>query len=152
MKKSLLGATFLLAANLAWADAVITLPTQGFVDPCQSAQGAWSGRGRVTTEIMGMPIDCVYHGEAQVPYIAESGELSMDIQMTKESGFCPEGKSFSVHGTCRNGKLHLEVEDANINGTVSADGRSADLSGTVGVDVLGQYVIANIESMHLRKK
>ena len=152
MKKGLLGVIVLLVANLASASLVVTLPAHGLTDPCQNIVGAWSGSGVVTAEIIGMPINCTYHGEGQVPSISSSGEISMNIQLTKESGFCPDGDEFTLRGTCRDGRLSLDVTNASLQGTLSADGRSADMSGTVGVDVLGQYIIANVESMHLTKK
>ena len=152
MKKSLLCVSLLLLANVSWADIVITLPTHGVGDPCKTIQGSWSGRGKVRADVIGMPIECTYHGEGYVPYITDSGEVSMDITLTKESGFCPDGENFATHGTCRDGRLILNVEDGSLQGHLSADGRSANVSGYIGVDVLGQHVIATVEDMRLQKK
>lgn len=129
------------------AQANITLFSMS-PEVCSKLPGHWAGEGRV--EVFGI-ITCKYKGDVTVNN-TDSKEFDMKINLSEISGICPEAESFDLPAECHNGIITLKTSIADLHGILDADGTTADMSGTVEVEVLGSQHTAQIKNMHLTKQ
>jgi hypothetical protein len=137
-----------LASISANADIIIK-STQGVAqDSCSNVAGVWTGKGTVSYG----KLKCGYSGNAVVTASADPTQFIMNVSLDKTSGACPSHEEFVLPAVCKDGAIVIQNEDANLNGTLSNDGNTADLTGTVNIPIGGSVVTANVDSMHLDKK
>ncbi|MDR3491945.1 MAG: hypothetical protein P4M12_07895 [Gammaproteobacteria bacterium] len=138
-------ASALFLATSAQANVMVTLPGNG--DVCSNLAGTWAGGGKVTAGI----IQCHYHGTATVVKTGDNN-YSVDVELKKDDGICPENESMQLPGTCSNGVVVLQTPDANLQGSMGSTGTTMDLTGDVMFTVFGSRVKADVTDMHLQKQ
>lgn len=135
-----------LGASAANARIVIQSPLFNGSDVCSGVAGTWVGTGNASAS----GVKCKYKGVAFVTQAGDEHTYNLIIDLTKTSGLlCPKDEHLEYMGTCENGMLVIEEEDANLSGTT--DGHTAYLAGTVELLLGGVPVNANVD-MHLTKK
>src|SRR3990167_4676606 len=153
MKKIFFFVFLFIQTCSVWANVVVFSAIPSLTDSCQYVIGPWEGTGLVSGSFIGIPFTCRYHSEGQISGAVDSEQVSTEIHLQKEAGmFCPEHETVSLSGTCHQGVITLQAKDADLHGTLSEDGQSAEMAGTVGIDAMGQHIVTNVHDMHLHKK
>lgn len=137
-----------LCAQAAYANIIVKSSRIGAADICSQLPGTWSGSGTVKAGI----ITCKYHGTATITPGSDTKTFNMNVTLERESGICPAQETLQLPGSCDNGNIKLQTDDANLGGSINSAGTSADLSGTVSFTVLGSRVTADVDDMDLQKQ
>jgi hypothetical protein len=154
LKKIALSAMLNLALlSSAYAGIMIQPSAMLGNDVCANVPGAWTGVGTITAKVVGVTVRCDYKGTATVSDTSSPGVFTADVNMNIVSGICPTNQNFTLPGTCDSttGVIALQSSDADLKGSMAADGLSATLTGTVSVPIMGKTVKANVESLVLQK-
>jgi hypothetical protein len=140
-----------LISNMAYASGIrVQLPaTIHGEDACGQITGQWQGGGTVKK----WPLTCHYSGVADVK-MASLTNFVMDVDLHRDGGsnLCPSNETITLPGTCENGAVSFNTDDANLHGSMNDAGNAVDLSGTVTFSVSGSRVTADVDDMHLDKK
>lgn len=116
---------------------------------CDNFAGKWIGAGTIKATVI-FPIVCHYNGVATV---APNGNgYNVHVDLTKDSGICPDHESLDLPGTCQNGAINLQTDSADLHGDVNAAGTEANLAGTVKFAIGSSTVKADVTDMHLKKQ
>jgi hypothetical protein len=111
---------------------------------CSKLAGTWVGGGNVKSGF----ISCHYSGSGIIK-MAKSNNFTMDVNLNRDSGWgCPDTEVFTLPGSCQNGSIILHTDNANLTGPISADGKSASLSGTVKL----AGIPADVTDLNLHKQ
>ncbi len=116
---------------------------------CDNFTGKWAGGGTVKATVI-FPITCHYNGIATV--VPNQNGYNVHVDLTKDSGICPDHESLDLPGTCQNGAIKLQTDSANLHGEMNPAGTEANLAGTVKFNIAGSTVNADISDMHLKKQ
>lgn len=153
-----LGLSLITALSAAFisttASANITVFTFGGEETCNSLAGNWEGKGTVIAYLdkdKKIKITCEYNGK-MVATSTGPGAYNLHADLSETKGICPKSESFDIGGTCENGKITLKTDNADLSGDLSADGKSATMSGSVSVDVAGKKINADIRDLSIHKK
>lgn len=124
-------------------------------DMCANVTGLWLGTATVTAKVMGKSVTCDYSGKAMITATSDPSVFSADINLKNVSGPCDAAgdQSMTLPGTCdaATGVIALQSDEADLTGSLSSDGNSATLSGTVSIPIFGRTVKANVTEMNLHK-
>lgn len=153
-KKSVIGFAFIFVfAPLSYANSIFQSPS-ATQNVCDSAVGHWEGTGVVSTKILNQKIICKYKGVAQIEPTDTQYTYRFDVGMTIISGICPKSEKEVLLGQCdpHTGNVVLKSSDADLSGSLSPDGKSATLHGTVNIPIQGRILSANVDEMDLHKK
>lgn len=140
-----------LVSTATYADIMFQSKRSG-QNLCDNVAGIWTGQALVSGKVLGIKFSCQYQGTAVVtatgPY-----SYNLDVDMRKTSGVCPNDK-VSIPGSCdpATGAIVLTSPSADLSGAIEADGKSANLKGTVTMSVMGKSITANVEHMGLQKQ
>jgi len=148
LKGSLLVAALNLAliSPLSHADIRVAASSLANGDICNEIAGSWSGKGTVDVVLF----KCDYRGNGTITVPSE-GKLNFDVILDRTGGpdVCPKGQHLVLTGDCLNGQIKFKTTDADLEGHVSADGRSAnDIHGKIYVT--DAHIPANVK-MNLQK-
>ena len=121
---------------------------------CDHVAGQWAGSGLVSAKILGMKVSCEYQGAATVNPASTPYNYDVTVNLHKTSGVCPNNETVVISGFCDPvaGRIVLRSSAADLSGMLSADGRSANLTGKASFPVMGQTVTADVERMLLNKQ
>ena len=121
---------------------------------CDRVAGSWAGSGLVSAKILGIKVSCEYQGTAMVNSRSAPYNYDVTVSLHKTSGICPDNETVTIGGFCDPvaGRIVLSSDAADLSGLLTADGRSANLTGKVKFAVMGQTVTADVERMLLKKQ
>jgi hypothetical protein len=154
MKIRYIAAFASLALFMQTASANITLMSLMAVNnTCSSLTGTWAGSGILVSSYA----TCQYTGTVTVvPGNEPLTYLAETVLTTTTGGICPNEVDLKMSGSCKNNQVVLQtvdgsMYDTNLTGTINADGKSANLSGTAYVTVFYNRIKAELQSVHLEK-
>lgn len=152
MRKILYPALLLLCTNLAWADITVT-GTKGMTSTCQDLVGRWLGSGDLSATII-TPITCHYRGTANMYDLKSNGAFRVELSLHKESGsdLCSANEFLALGGMCTNNAITLKQPNAELQGSLSEEGRSMSLAGKIKLNIFGNPVYADIKNVNLKKQ
>lgn len=144
-------ASLSLCSTLAHADIVLGSAGE---DVCSKLPGTWEGKGHVSA-LSGV-VNCEYRGNGVVTADTQPGNYSVHVVLKPESGICPP-EDMVLAGTCSNGMIVLHRDDADLTGSMDAEGKTADVKGQVrfevDIPIVGKKTVtANVTNLHLTKQ
>lgn len=167
MYKQILSAAvgIFVLSGLAQADIRVTSHNHSLKaggDPCGQFDGTWNGEGYISASLpwyLGGDLSCHYNqgssGGVTVTDGSSSGSYNVHVDITKAAGSdmrCPGSETIDLPATCSNGTINVASDKAQLNGTMSSDSHSADLTGVLHFSVVGNDIAANVDKMHLEKR
>jgi hypothetical protein len=119
MKKIVLFSSILLFSfsNISSASFYMTTTS------CDNISGVWTGSGTASNWVL----NCHYHGEAIIKSVNQSGQISLDIKIDKDSGslLCPNHETAQLMGFCQAGQMTILTNYGNLNGNIVGNRGSA---------------------------
>ena len=115
---------------------------------CDQLIGLWAGSGDINAAF----VRCQYHQLVTITSGSDMNSIMLDIKLTKESGACPTEESIQLKGTCINGIVKLQTNNASFNLSMNNEDTAIDLSGFVYIEVKGLMIRANVTDVHLQKQ
>lgn len=149
-KLATMAAALALLSPLAHADVFFFSASP---NACNTLPGKWEGDGHVTA--LRGAVSCDYHGTSTITQSSVPGQYDMDIDLVSTSWICPS-KTQHLLGTCNNGNITLNTDEAKLSGTVAENGK-VDVKGTVTfiatVPVIGKKTVtATVTNLSLHKQ
>ncbi len=165
MNKWVLAAGCGMALLVGSVQADIHLSTSAKTnDQCDQLAGLWYGDAYISADLPiweGGDLHCHYNQGSSGGITVTGGgsgssyHVHVDVsKLSSDSDYrCPGSVTTDLPATCSNGAITIQSSNANLNGDINPDGKSADLSGTLtfSVPIVGD-ITTKVDSLHLIKK
>lgn len=122
---------------------------------CDRFEGHWNGDGRISGEIIYSKFKCHYKGTVDVFRQGTNSEqytikTNLNLIYSDSDLICiPHGET-TLPAHCVGGVINVKSDVVALNGNLNAD-ETADLSGTIKINVGGSTITSNVDRIHLNR-